>query len=183
MIALDYNQHAASVKKDQRHMTTHFASTFNEEVKADGFMGGAGSYIIAGDRATIDCNIAVSCLVRGNYAVYRTTPFEIVRRLDGRAASLPFYTFDAERLDSQWQSADCYFIFDMFDPDTSAGLTDGEKATLVWFVKQAITGGNVIIIPVSDTDADLNLYGAAFGQFIEQSLEVIHDNEKAPKKR
>lgn len=178
MIRGSCNQSEAFIKKDQRHMTVGFRDAFDNEVdENDGFMKGGKSFLTQFPEDRDNCEIAVCCLVRGNYAVYRTTPHEIVRRLDSK----PVYSMDL--LDEQFAEAECYFIFDLLEPDVVNTLSEEEKGRLVWFVKEAITGGAVIVIPAPNQNADLNILGENFGEFVEQNFEVFHGKTAKKRKR
>lgn len=161
-------------------MSKAFRDIFNDEVdRLGGFSSGGKSYVVVGTSAAIDCNIAVACLDRVGYAVYRTTPVEILRRMDSK--SMHVLPDEDEMLRESWEDADCYVVFDVFDP-ANESLSPREKLDLSWFIKQAIAGGNVVVLP-SEDDPDLNILGESLGQFIEQTFEVIHDNGKSKNKK
>lgn len=178
MIRNECNQSEAFMKKDQRHMTKGFREAFDSEVDVnDGFMKGGKSFLTQFPEDRDNCEIAVCCLARGNYAVYRTTPHEIVRRMDNKKVYSP------DLLDEQYVEAECYFIFDLLEPEVVNTLSEEEKGSLVWFIKEAITGGAVVVIPAPNQNADLNVLGESFGEFIEQTFEVFHGKASKRGKR
>jgi hypothetical protein len=157
------------MQMDQAAMTWGFEKDFIDLVEnKDAFMGGGPSLIINWSHdLKQNCDIAVCCLARGGYSVYRTTPHEILRRLQ-----------DCENtshleLDNDWNSAECYFIFDLFVADELSTLSGTEWAIVTWFIMEAVNGGNVVVLPVEDSSVDLNMYGERFGAFIEQTFERV----------
>lgn len=184
MILLSGNQNRAYLDKDTRDMTKDFAGVFTDEVETEnGFTHGGKSYIVAGNQAVWDCEIAVASLLRGDYATYRATPMEVVRRLRGVDNPLATFSELHAHLRDCWESAECFFIFDFFDDEAAEARDQQDNELLVWFIRQAVTSGNVVVLPTKGRDVDLNLYGVHFGAFIEQSFEVIHDEEKKSRKR
>lgn len=173
------NQKFQCMTKDQSDMANPlFAKEFEEIVETEnGFMLGGKSYLAYGDGVYDDCDIAVCCLARAGYTVYRTTPIEIVRRLkDGENTSNP-------ELDGHWSTAECYFIFDLFVLDQEASLSATEWGIVKWFITEAVNGGSVVVLPLADDDPDLNMYGETFGDFIEKEFERINGKTTTIKKR
>ena len=160
-------------------MAGTFAKDFDEIVELeDGFLPGGSSYIITGkDVANYNADIAVCCLARAGYGVYRTTPQEIVRRLQHREV------LTDDQLDRQWQDASCYFIFGLFEPDIRDTLTEHEWGVVTWFITEAHQGGNIVVIPINRDDADLDMYGKLFGDFIEKLFERIDNGTKTKRKK
>jgi hypothetical protein len=162
-------------------MAGTFAADFDEIVETEnGFLPGGPSYIITGkSMANYNADIAVCCLARANYDVYRTNPYEILRRLEGKEVH------STPTLDEEWANATCYFIFDLFVAHQEARLVEQEWALVTWFIMEAVHGGNVVVIPIDDDpkNIDLNMYGDLFGDFIEKHFERIDNGKTTGSKR
>lgn len=178
MKRIDKNIPASALNKDLRNMDAWFRMFFEDEVAADGFMSGGKSFLVSADNAVMNCDIALACLDRVNYDVYRTTPMEILRRLDNME------NLSDEDLDKSWLNADCYFIYGMFDDIALTGLSEVQKAKVAWFVKEAVTYDNPVILPVANAeDTDLDSYGTELGAFIETTFERVDGKSNETKKQ
>lgn len=165
------NLYKALSDKDQRHMSEDFRSLFTEEVETDGFTRGAKSFLVTGPGGTENCKYAYACLTRGNYPAAYLEPMTIIRRLDSKW--IP--SWEAED-DAVLETAETLILVDPFDPEFLQSITAEQKGTLVWFVKDAINNGVVVVIPTNKS-ADLNSLGENFGALIEQNFEVFHGTQ------
>jgi hypothetical protein len=154
--------------KDQQHMTGDFKEQFEAEVEAGGFCRGQKSFVVTSHDATHNIQVAFACLTRGKYPAVLLDPVTIVRRLDSKW--IPRW---AAVDDEMVEGAEVILIPDLFNRDTVAYLTDPQKGDLVWFVKDAINNGVVVVVSAK-LDDDLNELGEGFGEFVEQHFEVIH---------
>jgi hypothetical protein len=178
MKRIDKNIPVSALNKDLRDMDAWFKTFFEEEVDNDGFLSGGKSFLVSAHNAEPQCDIALACLDRANYDVYRTTPMEIIRRLEDKE------NLSDEDLDKAWLNADCYFIYGMFDDIALTGLSEVQKATVAWFVKEAVTYGNPVILPVANAEAtDLDSYGTELGAFIETTFERVDGKINDTKKQ
>lgn len=160
--------YAAVHDQDQRNMSPDFAKFFNEEADSEGFTRGKKSFFVVSDTSDADCRAAYACLVRGGYNVVSLSARAIVRRLD--AKWIPRWTEDDDKL---LEAAEVVILHEVFDPDFMQSIVSGQAGDLVWFIRDAIHNGVVIIIP-SKSDIDLNMYGEAFGEFVETNFEAYN---------
>lgn len=162
--------------RDQKAMTDSYREFFNSEVERGGFTRHQKSFFVMGPKAYDDCLASFACLMRGKYATVMVDPVTIVRRLDSKW--IPRWTAEDDVL---LENAETIIIPDMFDADVVADMAHGQKGDLVWFVKDAIRNGVVIVAPTV-TDADLDILGESFGAFIEQNFEVVKNAKQARSK-
>ncbi len=154
---------------DQKAMTVEFKTIFDDETNGDGLKRGGKSFVVSGGAADSDCQAAFACLHRGNENPALVSARHITRRLDSKW--LPRWTEDD---DTTLENAETLIITDMFSKNQADSLGDAAQADLVWFIKDSITNGVVVILSIPDTDADLDLYGADFGEFVEKHFEVVN---------
>lgn len=154
---------------DQQAMTSVFREVFNAEADSEGFTRGSKSFIVTGPMAKVDCTAAFACLMRGQYSTAMLSVKTITRRLDSKW--IPRWTVED---DGTVANAETMILPDVFDEDTIARLTPSELGDLVWFLQDSIANGVVLIIPMQNHEADLNLLGEEFGQFMEEHFEVVH---------
>jgi len=162
--------------RDQKAMTDSYKKFFEDEVEGGGFLRHQKSFCVTGPKAYEDCLATFACLIRGKYDAALLDPVTIVRRLDSKW--IPRWT---EADDAYLEKAETIIIPDLFDADVINDMTPSQKGDLVWFVKDAIRNGVVIIAPTA-TDADLDILGESFGAFIEQNFEVVQNAKQARSK-
>lgn len=160
--------YAAVHDQDQRNMSSDFAKFFNEEADSEGFTRGKKSFFVVGDNADSDCRAAYACLVRGGYNVVSVPSRSIVRRLDSKW--IPRWGDEDDKL---LEAAEVIILHEAFDTDFMQSITSTQAGDLVWFIRDAIHNGVVVIIP-SKSDIDLNMYGEAFGEFVETNFEAYN---------
>lgn len=157
-------------KLDARHMSAEFRELFNKEADSDGFTRGSKSFVVDGPTALDDCRAAYASFNRGQYSVAYIDPRTIIRRLDSKW--IPRWT-PAD--DLTLEDAEILILVNLFDDEATIDtLEPSQKADLVWFLKEAITTGVVLIIPITNKNADLDLLGEEFGTFIEKNFEVVN---------
>lgn len=155
--------------RDQKHMSDKFATFFNSEVDAGGFTRGEKSFFVVGPDAYEDCLYAFACLVRGGYKAIHVEPRTILRRLDSKW--IPRWGDEDDKL---LERAEVMIIHDPFDPEFLQSITSENKGDLVWFIRDAIHNGVVVVLPTNNKDIDLSTLGEAFGEFVEANFEVIN---------
>lgn len=153
--------------RDQRHMTPDFKKEFDTEADEGGFTRGKRSFFVSSENADMDCLYAFACLVRGGYPVMYLDPVTIIRRLDSKW--IPRWT---EEDDNIMNEAEVIIIPGLLDDDIAGDMTPSQKGDLVWFVKDAIRNGVVIVAP-TEVEASTDVYGDSFDKFIEQNFEVV----------
>ena len=164
--------------QDQKSMDPDFAKFFNEEVDSEGFTRGKTSFFVISDTADTDCRAAYACFVRGGYPVVSLSARTIVRRLDGKW--IPRWTEDD---DKALERAEVLILYDIFDPDFMQSIASEQAGDLVWFIKDAIHNGIVIIIPTTGGDLDLSVYGETFGEFVETNFEAYNGATTTDKRK
>lgn len=154
--------------RDQRHMSDNFRTFFNAEADSEGFTRGQKSFFVLGETAMDDCHCAYACLVRGGYHAVLVEGRTILRRLDSKW--IPRWGEDDDKL---LERAEVMIIPDPFDPEFLQSITSENKGDLVWFIRDAIHNGVVIVIPTNNIDFDIDALGDAFGSFVETNFEVV----------
>jgi hypothetical protein len=156
-------------KLDQKSMSEGFADAFNTEVDGGGYTRGAASQLAIGPYATKDIRCAFSCLMRGGYNVVKMDVRLITRRLDSKW--IPRWTDDDDKCVS---NAEVIVLDGLFNGELAEAMTPSERADFVWFIKDAIENGVVILAATEDTDADLNLFSDELGEILENIFEVAN---------
>ena len=157
---------------DPDSMQKPWADCFDAEVKAGNFLIGGKSLLLAGEGAEIASQQWVACLNRVDMPAYRTTPMEIVRRLEGKVIPRD----DPQRLE-EFERAETVVVFDFFEP------SDLDRDLLQWFFKEALRDGIVVVLVTENHDPDLDCHGENIGQFIEDNFEgILHVAQAATTK-
>lgn len=158
-------------------MSSEFRRAFDAEVEAHGFRRGARSFIVAGPTATIDCTALFACLCRAHEKAVMLDVHTLLRRIDERW--IPQWTPEDDEILNE---AECVIIHGLLDQETLDTYTPSQRKDLSWFVETMVKNGVVTVISHEQSDADLDVLGVPFGNFIEQNFEVLHVTSPAETK-
>lgn len=168
------NVRATHTRIDIDKLEEPWKAHFEAEVAANNFVAGADakSLLLCGPSAEEEAEKWVSCLLLAGIEAYRTTPTEILRRMNGQ-----YIPRNTEARNEEFEHAECYVICDMFSAERALGEHDQD--TLSWFIKEAQRDGIVLVLATDDTEQDLNVNGVILGETIEKNFEVI-DGKATP---
>jgi hypothetical protein len=148
---------------------------FEKEIEGGNFLKGGQSILLFGEDSAELAEQWIACLTVGQFPAYLTTPREIIRRMKAKKIMR-----DSDERAAMFDAAECLAIRDFFS--TESRMTKGDTSLFVWFLKEAIRDGIVLIIAATEDD-DLNYHGEEIGTVIEQHLEVLHYGAKPKTKK
>jgi hypothetical protein len=152
----------------------HEREPLQREIEAGNFLKGGQSLLLFGEDTNVLAEKWCAALSIA-FPAYRTTPREIIRRIKGKKIIR-----DSEERAAMFEAAECLTILDFFT--TESLMTKGDTSLFVWFLKEAIRDGIVLIIPATEED-DLNFHGEEIGTVIETNLEVVNHGAKPKTKK
>lgn len=158
-------------------MPSTWRKEFDAEVSGENFVIGpkVKPLILTGPGAEDMLGLWQQCLNIGKFLTYRTSPYEIEKRANGKA--VPFDEAD-DKTRYGFENADTYFIVDFFAP-----VSDNTKEAMRWFLRRVIDDGKTVVVATDDDTKSVDdYYDNELYDFFEQEFEVIH-NGKTPKAR
>lgn len=163
------------VKSDIDNMPAEWRDEFDAEVKSGNFLLGGKSIALFGHGAEEASRHWIACLVLGGFKCYRTTPFELIRRADGK----PVPNDSEERLRT-FLEAECVLIDDFFDKMNSA-LSDEQLYLFAWHLRELLRSGVTCIIACDNPRPTLDTYNDQVWQMVEDTFESIRHEETVKK--
>ena len=162
------------VRRDQRHMDKRFAKFFDNEVDTrDGFLIGGQSYVVVGEAADTDCEIAIACLSRASYHAVRVELADLVIAATGGYD-------DDDAFHAHIEAAQSCFVFGVFDTDLVVTLSPEMRLIIAQFITRLVDDKVPIILPVPEVygdTIDLGMYGVRFADFLADRFKVYKYDE------
>lgn len=163
---------------DLDNMPAEWRDDFEKEVAAGNFMLGKTSLYLSGPNAENASRHWIACLALAGFKCYRITPYEAIRRAEGKSVYA-----DTDERQAALAEAECVLVDDFFNEDAS-GFTDEMNYVFGWFLRELHARGVTLIIASDKTDPGVGMYTDTIWAWVLNTFEVIkHETTGKPARK